>query len=98
MDMALCEYDGTSSIITLDFSQFDQSNDCEIWVKTLAKTTSVEVIEHNIGADREQVLFKFENQLYLLQVEYLSESVWIEGVHGTGSATMRDLYDILQAT
>lgn len=53
-----------------------------------------EIVSHESGADREQWMIRFEQQLFIIFVEWLSESAWLEPVQNQGVIHLSKLSEI----
>lgn len=54
------------------------------------------IVNHETGADREQWMIRYHHELFVIFVECLSESAWLEPVQGQGKIHLTALQAILR--
>lgn len=82
-----------SEYLTIYFSQTWDQDDITILVEQLlAPHSGIKIQEHNLGADREDVRFSWDNHFFILNFDCYSQSCWIEGQDILGTEHLSALY------
>ncbi|MBU2871210.1 DUF3630 family protein [Colwellia sp. E2M01] len=52
--------------------------------------------EHNVGADREDTRFSWNDNYFLLNFDFYSQSCWIESQDATSTTYLQSLYEVIE--
>lgn len=82
-------------LLMLDYSWVKNEQGLACTLTKLESKNQIKLKRHEQGADREQWCVESNNTEYLIFVEHLSESAWVELVTGQDDQKLQDFYAIL---
>ncbi|WP_372760990.1 DUF3630 family protein [Pseudoalteromonas sp.] len=77
--MSLIEYQHTHRCIIITAQHPPHDEDFELWSQVFLHSDEISISEYHAGADRHQLRFSYQQQMFNLNFEHYSQSIWING-------------------
>jgi hypothetical protein len=94
--IAIQSFNLTDEIITICFEQdWFQDEISELRQLLLNKIPNHEVKEIIHGADRENIRFKWQNTVFIMNFDYYSQSCWLNAQDEIGTSKIQPLFKLM---